>query len=42
MVTSAYGLDFTVAYTDTNIEPEGCGFTHYCASRVFVSLTKTF
>ena len=25
VVTSAYGLDFTVAYTDTNIEPEGCG-----------------
>ena len=22
VVTSAYGLDFTVAYTDTNIEPE--------------------
>src|SRR6266508_277806 len=27
LVTSAYGLDFTVAYTDTSIEPAGCGNT---------------
>ena len=42
LVTSAYGLDLTVAYTDTSIEPAGCGFTNYCAGRVFVSVTKTF
>ncbi len=42
LVTKAYGLDFTVAYTDTSIEPSGCGDTNYCAGRVFVSVTKTF
>ena len=42
LVTSAWGLDFMVAYTDTSIEPSGCGNTSYCAGRAFVSLTKTF
>ena len=42
LVTSAYGLDLTVAYTDTSIEPAGCGNTSYCAGRVIVSVTKTF
>jgi uncharacterized protein (TIGR02001 family) len=42
LVTKAYGFDFTVAYTDTSIEPSGCGDTNYCAGRVFVSVTKTF
>ena len=42
LVTSAYGFDFTVAYTDTSIEPAGCGNTSYCAGRVFFGLTKTF
>jgi hypothetical protein len=42
LVTTAYGLDFTVAYTDTSIEPAGCGFTDYCAGRVFFSVSKTF
>ncbi len=42
VVMKAYGLDFTVAYTDTSIEPAGCGDTNYCAGRVFVSVTKTF
>ncbi len=42
LVTSAWGLDMTVAYTDTSIEPTGCGNTHNCAPRAFVSLTKTF
>ena len=42
LVTSAYGLDFTVAYTDTSIEPSGCGNTSYCSGRMFVSVTKAF
>ena len=40
--TTAYGLDFNVAYTDTSIEPAGCGNTNYCAGRFFVSVTKVF
>ena len=35
-------LDFNVAYTDTSIEPAGCGNTNYCAGRFFVSVTKVF
>ncbi|MBS0519962.1 MAG: hypothetical protein JSR90_14815 [Proteobacteria bacterium] len=42
LVTSAFGLDLTLAYTGTNISAEGCGHTNDCASRVFVSLTKVF
>jgi uncharacterized protein (TIGR02001 family) len=42
LVASAFGLDFTVAYTDTSIEPSGCGNTFYCAGRAFVSVTKAF
>jgi len=42
LVTTAYGFDVTVAYTDTSIEPAGCGDTNYCAGRVFVSITKAF
>jgi uncharacterized protein (TIGR02001 family) len=42
LVTTAYGFDFTVAYTDTSIEPAGCGDTSYCSGRVFVSITKAF
>jgi uncharacterized protein (TIGR02001 family) len=42
LVTSAYGLDFSVAYTDTSIEPSGCANTSYCSGRVFFSVTKAF
>ena len=42
LVTSAYGLDFTTAFTDTSIEPSGCAHTRYCAARFFVSVTKVF
>jgi uncharacterized protein (TIGR02001 family) len=42
LVTRAYGLDFSVAYTDTSIEPQGCGYTSYCSGRVFMSVTKAF
>jgi uncharacterized protein (TIGR02001 family) len=35
LVTSAYGVDITVAYTDTSIEPAGCLNTAYCSGRVF-------
>jgi len=44
LVTSsaAYGLDLTIAYTDTNISAEDCGYSGICAGRLFVSLTKRF
>lgn len=42
VVASAFGLDMTLAYTDTSIEPVGCGNTNYCAGRIFVALTKVF
>ena len=42
LVTTAYGFDVSVAYTDTSIEPQGCGYTNYCAGRVFFSITKAF
>ncbi|MEI6202290.1 MAG: hypothetical protein WCP68_10090 [Enhydrobacter sp.] len=42
LVTSAFGLDLTLAYIDSSIEPSGCGNTNYCAGRVFVALTKVF
>ncbi|CAN5855505.1 hypothetical protein BH11PSE3_BH11PSE3_32530 [soil metagenome] len=42
LVTSAYGLDFSAAYTDTSIERSGCGNTSYCSGRVFFSVSKAF
>jgi uncharacterized protein (TIGR02001 family) len=42
LIASAFGLDFTVAYTDTSIEPLGCGNTNYCSGRIFTSVTKSF
>jgi uncharacterized protein (TIGR02001 family) len=42
LVTSAYGLDVMVAYTDTSIDPAGCAYTSYCSGRVFMSVSKAF
>ena len=42
LVTSVWGVDVTVAYTDTNLEPGDCGYTRLCAGRVFFSMTKVF
>ena len=42
VVTSAFGLDVTVAYTDSSIDYEGCNYTRECAARVFASVTKAF
>lgn len=42
LVTSAYGVSMTVAYTDSSIEPSGCANTNYCAGRVFAAITKVF
>lgn len=42
LVTSVFGVDFTVAYTDTSIDTAGCSYTSYCDGRVFVSVTKAF
>lgn len=41
-VTSAFGFDFHVAYTDTSISYEGCGSTHLCSARALFSVTKSF
>ena len=42
LVTSVWGLDLTLAYTDTNIEVSGCGNTRACAGRFFASISKVF
>jgi uncharacterized protein (TIGR02001 family) len=42
LVASAFGLDLMVAYTDTSIDPLGCGNTAYCSGRVFTSVSKAF
>ena len=42
LVTSALGLDMTVAYTGTNLDIASCGDTSYCSGRFFVSVTKAF
>jgi len=42
LVTSAFGLDMTIAYADTTLERSACGSTHYCEGRLFVSITKVF
>ena len=42
LVTSVVGLDITLAYTDTDIESEHCGFTRACEGRFFLSVTKVF
>jgi len=42
LITSMYGVDFTAAYTDTNISIAGCGNTGNCQGRVILSVGKTF
>ena len=42
LVKSAYGLDFTVAYTDISIDYAGSGFTSNCESLVIFGVTKVF
>jgi uncharacterized protein (TIGR02001 family) len=42
LVTSVFGLDITVAYTDTNLDSGDCGNTRLCAGRVFFSVSKVF
>lgn len=42
LIVSAYGLDITVAYTDTSIDVAGCGNTTNCQGRFLVGITKAF
>ncbi len=42
LVISVWGLDATLAYTDTSITQEGCGYTRLCEGRAFFSVTKVF
>ncbi|MDI1287467.1 MAG: TorF family putative porin [Reyranella sp.] len=41
-VVSAYGLDITVAYTDTSIDVAGCGNTTNCQGRFLLGISKVF
>ena len=42
LIVGAYGLDITVAYTDTSIDVAGCGNTTNCQGRFLVGITKAF
>ena len=42
LITSVWGLDVNLAYTATNIPPQGCLGTQDCAGRFLASVTKTF
>jgi len=39
---TVWGVDLTVAYTDTNIDVQGCLNTQNCQGRVIFSISKTF
>jgi len=39
---TVWGVDLTVAYTDTNIDVAGCLNTYNCEGRVIFSVSKTF
>jgi uncharacterized protein (TIGR02001 family) len=39
---TVYGVDLTLAYTDTNIDVAGCGNTQNCQGRVIFSISKMF
>ncbi|MCW5735455.1 MAG: TorF family putative porin [Enhydrobacter sp.] len=39
---TVWGVDLTVAYTDTNIDVAGCLNTQNCQGRVIFSISKTF
>jgi uncharacterized protein (TIGR02001 family) len=42
LVVTAYGVDITVAYTDTNIDYVGCGYTTNCQGRLVLGVSKSF
>jgi uncharacterized protein (TIGR02001 family) len=42
LITTLYGVDVTVAYTDTTIDIAGCGNTTNCQGRVILSVGKSF
>ena len=42
LIVSAYGLDITVAYTDTSIDIAGCNNTTNCQGRILVGISKVF
>ncbi len=42
VTATVYGFDFTVAYTDTNIDVNGCLGSQNCEARVIFSVGKTF
>jgi uncharacterized protein (TIGR02001 family) len=39
---TVFGVDLTLAYTDTNIEVSDCGMTQNCSARAIFSISKTF
>jgi uncharacterized protein (TIGR02001 family) len=42
LTMTLFGVDLTVAYTDTNIDSSDCGRTQNCAARAIFSVSKTF
>jgi uncharacterized protein (TIGR02001 family) len=42
VTATVYGVDLTMAYTDTNIDVRGCLGTQNCEGRVIFSVSKTF
>ena len=42
LTMTAFTVDFSVAYTGTNISSQDCGNTQNCASRVLFMVSKTF
>jgi uncharacterized protein (TIGR02001 family) len=42
LTMSAFTIDFSIAYTATNISVQDCGNTQSCASRAIFSISKTF
>jgi uncharacterized protein (TIGR02001 family) len=42
VVTSVWGVDVNLAYTATNIPPQGCSGTMDCSGRFLAAVTKTF
>lgn len=39
---TAFTVDFSIAYTDTNIDVPGCGGTYNCDARAIFTIGKTF
>jgi len=41
-VVSVYGFDISAAYTDTNVDVQGCLNTQNCQGRIILGISKAF